>query len=366
MDRTRIGTRLAALLALLLPAAASALEDDVVAYGKACAERIAEAPPFSCLDGDIVPITVNGEIPAEYTPHMACDRPAYLPYPESTAGQCAPYSRVRTVRDDDVQMLLFCRRMFIRPKDDPNFDSIEIIMHNVVTGSTCFFISKNFGGKPEGDDGTRVPPPSEETPPEGRISARELWAPPSEVVDHGCINCHDSDPWMRTPWIAQTTQLPADPFGFHVVDVGGPFDAWPKPQSIRTRGNSCAGCHRIGSLNTCGTRDIPTFGAQPAKMLQSVGQAPHGRLGALPGTADRGLDDMLSAWARTYPHPVWMPPGNELPAEEWNVVYQQDLFDLERCCADHDAPGCIVEPIEGREAWLERLGAGAPAAPSRR
>jgi hypothetical protein len=327
---------------------------DIVAYGKECAELIAEAPPFNCLDGEIIPITVGGKTPETYTRHMTCDRPAYLPYPEKTDGQCAPYSRVRTVRDDDVQMLLFCRRMYIRPPDDPRFDSIEIIMHDVVTGSTCFFISQNFGEDPDGENGLRVPPPSEERPPEGFLSARDLWASPQEIADHGCIYCHDSDPWMHTPWIAQTRQLPSDPFGFHSVDAGGPFKAWPKPMSIATRGNDCTGCHRIGSLNTCGTRQIPTFGEQPAKMLQSIGRAPHGRLGAKPGTSLVDPPRPTSAWADSYPHSYWMPVGNDLTREMWDITYTHDVAELERCCADPTAPGCIVEPIESKAAWLAR------------
>jgi hypothetical protein len=345
---------LAVATALASSAMAVAADEpyDIVAYGRDCAKLIAEAPPFDCLDGEIVPITVDGKTPEEYTHRMTCDRPAYLPYPEKTDGQCAPYSRVRTVRDDDVQMLLFCRRMYVRPPDDPHFDSIEIIMHNVVTGSTCFFISKNFGEDPAGEDGRRVPPPSEKTPPEGFVSARDLWGSPQEIAAHGCIYCHDSDPWMHSPWIAQTEQLPADPWGFHSVDVGGPFAAWPKPQSIRTRGNTCTGCHRIGSLNTCGVQKIPTFGEQPAKMLQSVGQAPHGRLGAPPGTSAIDPPVVTSAWGNRYPNSYWMPVGNELPLAAWNVVYEDDLAALERCCADHDASECIVEPIESKKAWL--------------
>ena len=349
-------TAAALVLALALPAGAAEDDDyDVVQYGDDCAALIAAPPPFNCLDGEIIPITVDGKTPDTYTRHMTCDRPAYLPYPDSTDGQCTPYSRVRTVRDDDIQMLLFCRRMFIRPPDSPMFDSIEIIMHNVVTGSTCFFISKNFGDDPDGENGRRVPPPNEAQPPEGSISARELWAPPREVAEHGCIFCHDSDPWMHSPWIAQSAQLPADPWGFHSVDVGGPFAAWPKPQSISTRGNPCTGCHRIGSLNTCGTRTIPTFGEQPAKMLQSVGQAPHGRFGAQPGATSAAEPDPLDQWAHTYPNSYWMPPGNAFTLQQWNVIYAQALADLQRCCADHDAPGCIVEPIENRNAWLTRM-----------
>jgi hypothetical protein len=354
---------LSGVLACAVAAASDGDTYDVVQYGKDCARLIADAPPFSCLDGDIVPITVDGKTPDAYTPHMACDRPAYLPYPDNTDGQCTPYSRVRTVRDDDVQVLLFCRRMYIRPADSPFFDSIEIIMHSVVTGSTCFFISKNFGEDPRGEDGRRVPPPSEETPPEGEIAARDLWASPAEVAEHGCIFCHDSDPWMRTPWIAQTEQLPADPWGYHSVDVGGPFARWPKPMSISTRGNSCTGCHRIGSLNTCGARAIPTFGEQPAKMLQSVGRAPHGRFGGFASDAAAGKGaELLSRSGATYPSTYWMPVGNDLTEAQWKVVYEHDVAELERCCADHDAPGCIVEPIAGKQAWLaSRMSAHAGA-----
>ncbi|MFM2006122.1 MAG: hypothetical protein RLZZ09_1777 [Pseudomonadota bacterium] len=304
-------------------------QDDPVQYGKDCASLIAEAPPFNCLAGEIVRVTVDGKEPAEYSPNMSCDNPAYLPYPKSAHGQCVPYSRVQTLRDDDIQILGLCRRMFIRPKDDPHFDSIEIIMHNKKTGSTCFMISKNFGANPEGDDGRRVPPPSEEAPPKGQLAARDLWATPREVADHGCIYCHDSDPWMYTPWIAQTSQLPADPFGHHSVDVGGPFKAWPKPMSIDTRGNTCTGCHRIGSLNTCGSQKIPTFGDQPPKMTQAL---------------------------------TWMPPGSSDGAEEWATIYKQSVDDLSRCCADHKAPGCKVEPIDNKSSWTDRLNRSAPKA----
>lgn len=356
-----VGTTL--LAALLVALASGAKGQDAYTlhdYVSDCAEMIAEAPVFDCQSLDLIPITVNGRTPDVYTPHMQCDRPAMLPYPKTTDGQCAPYSRMTAYRDDDIQMILLCRRMYIRPIDDPNFDSIEIIMHNVKSGSTCFFISKNFGGKPEGDNGSRVPPPTEFKPPDGEISAEELWATPQEVVNHGCIYCHDSDPWMRTPWVAQTGQLPANPWGFHSVDVGGPFVEWPKPKSIATRGNSCVGCHRIGSLNTCQTMDIPLFGEQPAKMLQAIGQAPHGRLGARLGTIYESPPVPYNQWASNYPHSAWMPIGNELSYTEWRRIYEQDVKDLERCCEDPEAPGCIVSPIQGLQAWLEQHKA-APA-----
>ncbi|MDG2304735.1 MAG: hypothetical protein P8R42_08775 [Candidatus Binatia bacterium] len=324
-------------------------EYDIIQYGKDCARLIAEAPPFNCLDFEIIPITVDGKEPTEYKRHMKCDKPAYLPYPEQTDGQCSPWSRVQVVRDDDVQILQYCRRMYIRPKDDPYFDSLEMIMHNVKTGSTCFFISKNFGRDPKGELGTRVPPPTEETPPEGFPSAREIWGSPQHIANEGCIYCHDSDPWMHTPWIMQTLELPADPWGFHSVDVGGPFDAWPKPMSISTRGNPCTGCHRIANLNTCLPQDIPTFGMQPPKMLQSIGMAAHGRFGA---KSLEDLNEVTSTWGEI-PH-GWM--GERLPdvASDLWQGYHGSIEALQACCKDPTGPGCLVEPIESKAAWLER------------
>jgi hypothetical protein len=347
------------MVAFPLLAGARAEEPDysLQQYGTDCANLIAEAPTFNCLDLDMVPVTVDGKVPEKYTRNMHCDRPALLPYPARSDGQCAPYSRMKTYRNDDVQMILLCRRMYIRPVGDPHFDSIEIIMHNVKSGSTCFFISKNFGENPDGDDGHRVPPPDELTPPAGQTAAKDLWAEPKEVANHGCIYCHDSDPWMRSPWASQTGKLPADPWGFHSVDVGGPFAKWPKPMSIDTRGNTCTGCHRIGSLNTCRMMELPGFGEQPSKMLQSVGQAPYGTFHARPGTTDEAPPAVYSEWASTYPHTAWMPPGNTLPFLEWKRLYQSDIEALQRCCDNHDAPGCIVNPIENVKTWLERQGA---------
>jgi hypothetical protein len=326
---------------------------DIHDYGRECAELIAEIPPFNCLDGEIIPITVNGKTPKAYTRHMRCDKPAYLPYPEKSDGQCAPYTRVRMVRDDDIQTIVYCRRMYIRPKDDPHFDSIEAITHNVKTGSTCFFISKNFGENRNGDDGRRVPSPTELTPPEGMISAKELWASPQQVVNHGCIYCHDSDPWMHTPWIDQTGQVPSDPWGYHSVDVGGPFKSWPKPKSISTRGNSCSSCHRIGSLNTCKTQVVGDFGEQPAKMLQSVGKAPLGRFGAAKGTAFHNPHQVYTAWGLS--SHGWM--GERLPYVDSRLWkgYAANIKELQRCCDDHSAPGCIVAPIENMRLWLKRV-----------
>ena len=76
--------------------------------------------------------------------------------------------------------------------------------------------------------------------------------------------------------------------------------------------------------------------------------------------------DPVAPSASTYPSSYWMPPGNDLTLEQWNVIYERDLADLQRCCADHAAPGCIVEPIESRKAWLARTADAHRGAATRR
>ena len=70
-------------------------------YGEECAAKVSPVPAFSCMDGALIPITVNGKQPVTYTPQMVCDKPSLLvePAPQHTDGQCVPYSRVLLLRD---------------------------------------------------------------------------------------------------------------------------------------------------------------------------------------------------------------------------------------------------------------------------
>jgi hypothetical protein len=97
---------------------------------------------------------------------------------------------------------------------------------------------------------------------------------------------------------------------------------------------------------------VGDFGEQPAKMLQSIGQAPHGQFGAPKGTAYDNPDPVYTDWG-LQPH-GWM--GVRLPEVDSTLWAQYDakIKELQRCCDDHSAPGCIVEPIENMKKWLER------------
>ncbi len=295
------------LLAWLLVASGMSAQS-IVEYGRQCAVLIADFGPFDCRAGALLPITVNGKTPQQYTKDMTCDRPAMAadnPFP------CAPYSRSLLLRDDTVQISAYCRQKSVRTAASPFYDEIDVISHSRINGATCWFSA--VAKTPKGIDGSRVPSPT--TP-----AGAKFWDPPEQTVNGNCVSCHDSDPWMYSPFLGQTNQYPTDPFGYYTNAIG-PFKVWLQPSAITARGNNCTSCHRIGNMETCKTT-----------MFQATGSAPIA-----------GADK----WAQTYPHSHWMPPGNSNTAAQWSVIYDTAMRELEKCCKDPGAPGCVVTPIGG-------------------
>ena len=84
----------------------------------------------------------------------------------------------------DDQIVAFCRRKYIRPAGDLHFDEIDVIAHSAADGSTCWFQAAGRHGRPLNAE--RVPPPNEETPPPGHISARAFWQSPAQVAADRC------------------------------------------------------------------------------------------------------------------------------------------------------------------------------------
>ena len=252
-------------LALLLGGARA---ETVAEYGEQCAVQVTPVPAFNCMAGEVIPITVDGKVPERYTPGMSCDKPSLLPAKENGAqGQCLPGTRALVLRDDaTAQISAICRKKVVRDIDDPLFDEINVIAHNLKTGKTCWFTAKAAEplGADRGIDGRVVPSPaaSRREPPRHAVgsappanlpvpAADKVWLSPKAVATSkpACMQCHDSSPFMYSPYIAQTTQLPGDPFGrFLPKAVGRDFkQAWAhlSAYGITTRGNTqnpCSNC----------------------------------------------------------------------------------------------------------------------------
>lgn len=309
-----------ALALLLLCGAAQA--ETLFEYGRQCAEQVTEIPAFNCMAGEEIPITVDGvRVPSEPAP-ARCDRPSLLPQNDlGSQGQCVPGTRALVLRDDaTAQISAICRKQVARPAGSPLFDEINVISHNLKNGKTCWFTAKAKTplSKDAGIDGRAVPSPS--TSRRADPAADEVWLSPALVArsQPACVYCHDSGPFMYSPYIAQTTQLPADPFGFYEPKaIGEDFKkAWAQLHAfgITTRGNTCTACHRMGNMNSC------KLAAQ-----QSTGRAPQ-----------EGAD----AWAQRFPQSHWMSPGNLRSQAQWDETFTESLRKIAACCDNPQGPGC--------------------------
>lgn len=343
------------------------------AYARQCAQRLGRLKPMSCLDGEIIPITIEGvQVATELTATQAssyrfgtgqsqqsCDKPALLELGEQ--GQCIPYSRVMRVdsfrpdgsKHPDVDTILLCRRYNARlgrhswrgqtfeGSKSPAFEDIAIIQHNRVTGETCWFQALPPLG--ESKDTRRVPPPDEGSLPAGTPSYAErastFWLSPTETAQRDCVMCHDADPWMHSPYIDQVRLRDGSPLVFSGMKSAGGrtgrysmvgnrhFPAWTMPTSIAAaplaNGRSCTGCHELGSRESC-VRWIS----------QSAGKS------FPPNLSRRGRTDFHSSH--------WMPPPGEAGANQaaWDQAGWGEAADrLLACCARPSSPGCTSKRL---------------------
>ncbi|QGZ64722.1 hypothetical protein [Paraburkholderia acidisoli] len=322
-------TRIASLVALYLVAAFTALaprpgaarDPGVLEYGAQCAKEIGAIPAFNCNDGTDIPITVDGKPPAPGTAPKQCDRPSLLSPLSPTEGQCTPYSKILNLTRGNIQISAYCRRNVLRDRTDPHYDEVIVVLHHADNGKTCWFDSQ-----PPPDSGgwnaTRVPPPNEATPPRGRPSAVEFWATPAKIAANKptCIECHDAGPFIFSPYIGQVwDKVPTDPWGKY-SNLGAAFASYHL-KTMSTPGNTCIGCHRIGSEQSC-----------TVFLRLSAGRK------AAPGN---------DALANRYPLSHWMPTDNTMSEAQWNAANVKSVDDLLACCNDknHPNPNCTFTPM---------------------
>ncbi len=315
-------------------------------YGAQCAKEVTPIPAFLCTAGEVIPITVNGQITTSYT--ATCDKPSLLPSNEKgSQGQCIPGSRALVLRDDAVaQISAICRKHVVRDPSSTLFDEINIVSHNLKSGKTCWFTAKAAtpftagaginGGRllpsPAGLPTQAAPrgyenihPASEALVSDWKLAKTtlpnpaSLWMSPSQLVkkEPACTMCHDSGPFMYSPYIAQTTQLPGDPFGkYQPRAIGQAFKVWPQPFAISTRGNTCTTCHRIGNMNSCHHATLQATGVVAATATSSLGQQ--------------------------FPLSHWMSPGNLHSLAQWNETFKKSAKEIADCCANPNGASCQI------------------------
>lgn len=180
------------------------------------------------------------------------------------------------LRDDaDVSIVAHCRHENLVSH---HFADIAVIQTNKKTGATCFYQSpiSDFDLSVVGVTHSEiVRPPSGAavlvngvaTP----IAGTSVFGDPSSFTAHVCVQCHDNGALIRSPYL---TQMMATPISAalpaitkNVIPGAGDF-SYNKDQpyffpgndfaqlnayKVEITGNTCTGCHRMGSNSVSGT-----------------------------------------------------------------------------------------------------------------
>lgn len=282
------------------------------AYAQACAVDIGTIPGYNCMtQGAVIPITKNSVAQSVPVADNSCDKPVKLGM--ANEGQCVPYTRLvdlSPANNPDVTVMAICRKYHGMPANSSKFNDLAMIAHNRKTGTTCFFQSPV--DEPTPLEGTTVPSPMANS-----AEANKYWLEPSGAPGNVsytapagiyCTSCHDSDPFILSPWIQQVAKLNKwDPTGKYLVDKTGPFSPiasrpWvtaglSAPQPF-TQFSKCTACHRIGGSS-----------------MHVVAGGPGGL------HAQNGFPDFHG----------FMPPGNADSAMWWPYLYNEAVFELDSC-----------------------------------
>lgn len=275
----------------------------LINYARLCAREVMEIPSLNCLDGYEIPITEGGSQASFKAPVKTCDRPAFL---GQDGGQCITGGRLLVIEsyDLDVEAMMICRRYVERELENPFFDDIGIIAHRRSTGATCFFQMPN-----EKRLATNLPSPlrAEDKP-------EDFWLSPKATAERKCLNCHDSDPFIWSPYLAQLPYTPGSALGPYQA-IGEAFKNLD-PQGIDTVPQSpCTLCHRIGANVTCESYlSWMTGRERPPGMSQE-------------------------SFARA--SAITMPPDHGFATKEaFEARHGSALTALQKCCQNPKASGC--------------------------
>ena len=204
--------------------------------------------------------------------------------PNVLNGKCDPGSRFHVLHrgdgtdgNDGVYIVAHCRKE-AKPANGPNsaqlanpkgfYSDVAVIQYNSNTGATCFYQALADPG--HGLSHSAPAPTSGDT---------SYWLTPASTAGIRCGTCHDSGPFIRSPYLAQLGQVwpfendltnSFNPFnpnqpkadsnylpGTLDADIGGDwnhtmpyrftglnFQSW-RSWSVSLKGNLCTNCHRL-------------------------------------------------------------------------------------------------------------------------
>jgi hypothetical protein len=299
---------------------------DMAGYMAACEAALGELPEFVCEEGVEIPITVTDSLGAtidvlsesDLENGANCDRPLAV-------GGCIPHSRVGTKTNALGSTFTFvCRAYEFRAPGNVLYDDLGVIAQNPATGDSCFWAVPIDGHT---FDGTVIPRPGSAED-ASFYDDRGFWYTLPEIAGATCMRCHDNDPYIHTPAIEQTGQVPSQPLAdYRVVaaddlnDLGN-TSFWSAARTlVKDEADPCLACHRLSERFTC---DLAQYAA--------------GRTGSQYGTSQS-----FRQWPRSH----WMDDFDDAnlarrfaTEADWDLAYGAAVDAITDCCNDPSMPGC--------------------------
>ncbi|MBK6692577.1 MAG: hypothetical protein IPG50_10280 [Myxococcales bacterium] len=341
-------------------------------HGKECFDRFqVEIPAFDCdgPDASRLKISVDGSEVTAVTP-AKCDTPSLV----GNKYACVPGARVTKFEEVNryghtIATVAVCRRSSASPLDSGEFDNIAVLQSDLQNGETCWFQIR------QGADfvARNIPAPYSKGRVKGDTNDRRANAvyesPVTLTTDHSeCYRCHDSQVFLRTPWISVKNQAPSKTGKVHEIPrtlgvptyLGKAYRGWNlaanRPKQIKINkvvfdgafplsasesaavaagkmapSDACTQCHTIGKS------EIASAGQGSCNHFVRVW------MGGGPSFSGTVLGSKVSSFGGAFPQSAWMPPAapSQFASDAaYRGYYARAFSALETCCDDPSQPGC--------------------------
>ncbi len=226
---------------------------------------------WNLINGEYVPVTVNGKPPESYYVDIRSDRPMMLPTRvegfHGGDGQSNPYNVVGRMKGEnpEVQWVFMVRKYYQKePTEKENFiksGDVAIIGHHPRTGASTYF---------QFYDPENPKPVQTVISPFSKEGGMKFWSPlVTQAETFQCQRCHNADPFLHTPWVDQVRvskpkdgevfpdpMVPSNPLGpffFIDSDQSEMFAFWDDSlRHLDNPENKCTTCHRVTPFDMAG------------------------------------------------------------------------------------------------------------------
>ncbi|MEX1368260.1 MAG: hypothetical protein AB1Z98_34335 [Nannocystaceae bacterium] len=246
--------------------------------------------------------------------------------PSLLTGSCRQGSRLGQLTHGDVSMYWICRDRYLDYDGTVLYHDMAVIGHNGRTGATCFW--DDINDVMHDDDA----PPLDLLEATEQQRARSIEQFPYNDGSR-CINCHDHDPFVYTPYLQSTSwqSTAADKGPYHVVGLDGSARSTEVMELVSPQASPCTSCHRIGSNQSCDFFVPDALAADKASLYE-----PQVHAAAEPGSP---------YWRLAY----WMPGTTHAFDDfaQWESTYGEAREHILRCCETPgvDGNGCQWRPV---------------------